>query len=391
MRTWLMVALLSVVVDVYAQENFRTGKLISLTGDTLSGQIDDRMWTGNPDRVRFRKADGSVAVYAPSEVKGFLVRDEKYISKLVKYDSTSNKVQQLPETRLPAFKEAQIFARVLFAGELSLLEFQDKGERRHYFIFKGNTIEELILHPFVVRKDGVIAGTAENKMYLGQLANYLRDCSTIAISEKLPYTREALTKVVAQYAVCRGEGLGGAKAGLIHPDPTVRFGIVGNASSEALGSQADRLTGYGGGLFITTSPGKRYGSYTFRLEAIYNTLGTWRESRNFGGSPVYTNYSYNYLQVTLLGRFRFEKSTHQSFISVGLANTFDISYSKNGTDPYPFNYTKAKLFGLTAGLGTHLGNLVPEVRAETSLVGLNFRVLLSYPLVKSGPDQQLRK
>ena len=69
----------------FSQENYLSGYVLTLNGDTLKGYVDYRGWEKNKGVVLFKKElSDSKIVYAPLEIKGFGVNGENYESAIVK-------------------------------------------------------------------------------------------------------------------------------------------------------------------------------------------------------------------------------------------------------------------------------------------------------------------
>ncbi len=50
----IIIFLLLVPAFLFAQSNFVKGRVITFAGDTLTGQINDRNWLRNPERITFK-------------------------------------------------------------------------------------------------------------------------------------------------------------------------------------------------------------------------------------------------------------------------------------------------------------------------------------------------
>ena len=80
LKSFLVPVLVSVFSSSFCQKNFLPGYVIQ-NGDTLKGFIDYRNWRVNPDAISFRRdLNSDERVFAPLEIDGFAVHDERYAS-----------------------------------------------------------------------------------------------------------------------------------------------------------------------------------------------------------------------------------------------------------------------------------------------------------------------
>ncbi len=79
----------SVSIISNAQENYVSGTVTLLSGETISGQINDLFWRETPSSIKFKRDAGTIEEYTPKKLLGFSIGDKAlYRSQLVDYDST---------------------------------------------------------------------------------------------------------------------------------------------------------------------------------------------------------------------------------------------------------------------------------------------------------------
>src|SRR6185503_439342 len=118
---------------VSAQSNYVTGSLITLEGDTLSGSINNERWLYTPRSIQFKNQNEKSVSYFAKDIKGFIIEGKiVYLSAQVNYDSTSNKVDELPSSSTPAFKSDVVFLRLIVQSKLSMLVYEEP-RRTHIF------------------------------------------------------------------------------------------------------------------------------------------------------------------------------------------------------------------------------------------------------------------
>jgi hypothetical protein len=76
--------------NVFSQENFTKGFIISVKGDTIKGFIDYRNWEKNPDKITFKNLNSETKkTINPIDVQGFGVNNDFYESAIVKLELSS--------------------------------------------------------------------------------------------------------------------------------------------------------------------------------------------------------------------------------------------------------------------------------------------------------------
>ena len=89
------------------QNNYVPGVVTLINGDTLSGQINDLNWNASPLSVRFKKRTGEIVEYFSKDVLQFSYGKNKiYKSRVVQYDSSSKKIENLTTSTAPTFKKS---------------------------------------------------------------------------------------------------------------------------------------------------------------------------------------------------------------------------------------------------------------------------------------------
>src|SRR5699024_4866108 len=81
---------------LYAQSNFQQGLIITQSGDSLRGQIDDLEWIKSPDYIRFRKkADSEIQTFTPLNLSAFQVAGRWYKGAIIPVDQATLKARLL--------------------------------------------------------------------------------------------------------------------------------------------------------------------------------------------------------------------------------------------------------------------------------------------------------
>lgn len=117
-RGLILVVFLLTTGLLNAQTDFRPGYVISLNGDTISGEIDYRGDQLMATICRFKSNDGKEVEYTPEDIIGYRFTDSKYfVSK--------------------ELEGKKVFLEFLIKGQMNIYYYRDeKGD--HYFVEKAD-------------------------------------------------------------------------------------------------------------------------------------------------------------------------------------------------------------------------------------------------------------
>jgi hypothetical protein len=306
---FLLVVFISSVT--FAQTNFKPGVLVTLSGDSVKGSVDDQQWRRNPKSIKFREGN-SDKLYSPGDIKAFTIRGKvSYESHRVKYDSSSERESRLTSSPVAAWKEKRLFLKVLVAGRATLYRFVEDNDRIHYFIGKDGKVEELINHRFL------LSGSVQtNRQYIEQLKVAFGDCASIKIGPSLRYNEESLVKMFEKYSACTGSAIATSKK----EKTLVKFGIVGSVASDQFGGNPTYAAaiGYGAGGFVNFMfPGKLY-KWSAYTEVVYRKFG----EQISNGDPQRLDITS--IKATVLARDHFNIGKLRSFVNIGVSHSSGI-------------------------------------------------------------------
>ncbi|RYU79899.1 outer membrane beta-barrel protein [Hymenobacter persicinus] len=199
----LVALLLLTNAAAFAQTNFRPGYVVSLTGDTLRGQVDSRGAQRNARLSRFRVGEGgAVTEYTPSQLRGYgFTKGSVYEVATVRLaDSTAYSKTGVASTdtlRHPSFVE------VVVAGPASLLLVRDRRDTDHYFLrMTGGPAQALMQSTRRVEQNGKTYRQTGTE-YRDTLAAALRSCPAVQASiSALRYGLSDFSKLVRTYNEC---------------------------------------------------------------------------------------------------------------------------------------------------------------------------------------------
>lgn len=200
----LLYAFLLSISVLNAQENFVTGYIISLEGDSIRGYIDYKNWNRNPSSIKFKTQSSSEVInIKPKDIEEFGVKDDKYISEIVEYETSPIQTNLLEENSNLNLELDTVFLQVLISGKKELYSYRIINNRENYYIKTGNGLELLVYKKYLKDKLGIKSIT-ENRKYIGQLFQYLEDCESISSDFKdIAYSQKSLVKIFNSYYKCK--------------------------------------------------------------------------------------------------------------------------------------------------------------------------------------------
>ena len=343
----------------FSQDNFVPGSVITLSGDTLKGMIRDDRWKSSPLEIQFKNGNGVLSSFKPNAIAGFIINDKsQYISREINIDSTSIKLDYLPDSGQPAWKKDRVFLKYIVNSNVSLFSYE-ANDRIHFFIRQNGVIEELINHRYrtIYKGQGIVA---DNKMFVEQLKRYFKDCSSIKVNES--YTEKSLTQLFVNYNQCTNHS---SKIFSKKDKTILKVGVVAAVSYDKFNSSYQdykSAVGYGAGGFVNLMfPNKNYKSSVYS-ELIYRKTG--RQNPKSKSTEFYDIQS---IQWTNIFRTRLLKSYSPLLIGAGVSFSGGLadSYLFSGADP------SRKPFSAQAILNTAIVGDVSFVISKHTLI--NFR------------------
>lgn len=370
----------------FSQENYLSGYIISLNGDTLSGYIDYRNWENNPDNIFFKeKLSDNKSNYGPIDIKGFNVLDEMYKSAIIQTEVSSSENKSDAELKLAI---DTTFLQTIIEGEKCLYFYKNKSGKDQFYIKKDTSYEFLVYKKFIKRIEGK-TGFVENKKFLGQLSFYFQDCPEIQSKLKnTEYRKKSLENLFLFYFNC-------TKSEIVFHKKTesisIELGVLTGLSLTSLNFNSDNFTylvnanynqsaNLSAGLFFDVILPRNQGKWSLNNELIftsYKVNGRFDDYENENKYTItYTSFGYSYLKVNNMLRFKYPVGSLYIYLNAGISNGFAISESNYRKKESKF-YTTERVVedkaldesrkyeqGYIIGLGTKFKKYSFEIRYE---------------------------
>lgn len=405
----------------FAQSNFIPGHIVSLEGDTLEGLINYLAWEANPEVISFKPSKAESAVdYLPTDIRSFVVSDERYLSALVELDTTLYTLgikELVTDLRLESHI---VFLQAIIEGPKSLFFHRDKRGRDNFYILEG---DEFVLlqykHYLESRKNMKLE--AVNRSYLSQLINYFPDCRPLhfRINQFLEYEARQLEKIFLAYYECSGESVSFHKK---VESTKIELKILSGLSSSTLRfrnrinlepyqdlhhANYSSSNNFSGGIQMEVRLPRKRRKVSFCFEMLYNEYLV-QANRSFSlgqGNFVRANMSFefSYLKFNLLYRTRHLMPSGSLYFNAGISQGYvqkqkqthervkSISGVESINNRPVVPYTRKSEQSVIAGFGYQYRKIALETRLEygtgisnvSDLISRSrrFYILLSYRIL----------
>ena len=176
-----------------AQTTEPEGSIETLNGQIVTGKIRYSNWTVNPPFIEFIER-GTLKKFYPSDIKGFKVNNEQYITFPVTYYNGSVDMNMLPEEYVTEKTSAVVFLKLLVSGTISLYSYRNEN-RIYFFVQKpGENPDELV---FRVKMKNRMMG--EDKAYQATLAGLAENAGASSAVVQNAYALNYDVKELSKY------------------------------------------------------------------------------------------------------------------------------------------------------------------------------------------------
>ncbi len=207
MKSWslLILLLLTILVGLNAQTNWRKGVIVKNDGTELMGEVNDKEWTVNPKKIEFRGEDGTISIFTTHQLKNFSTsRPSRYEVFPVEYDGENQNVNGLSTYRNPVtLSRDTVFLQVVVRATLGLFKFVDSNGRTHFFTNLEGGVVELLNRRYKDPATKTLMGV--NEKFKQQLLLRAGNCNDLQTTLKqLKYHEETLRSKLIKMNKCNG-------------------------------------------------------------------------------------------------------------------------------------------------------------------------------------------
>lgn len=337
----------------FAQENFLPGYIISLKGDTLKGFIDYRNWDKNPNKIYFQNKLGSEKInYTPTNIKQFNVKDEIYVSAIVKAEVSPVEIDALEFDSELKIKIDTTFLQTMFQGTKCLYYYKNHNGRENFYIKQDTTFDLLVYKKYVDKQDDGNA-IRENGLFINQLSHYLQSCPSIQVKlADTKYSKKSLERLFSYYYDYtkfeksfqkKTEKLAveiGALAGI----SVTRLKFHGDAFAYLVNGNYPSSSNFSTGLFLNIILPRTQRKWSINNELVFTSYkmnGYYNDYKNDNQYTLYyTKLGYSYLKMYNMLRFTLPIQSLFCYLNAGISNGIVVSESNYLKQEATFYTTK---------------------------------------------------
>lgn len=328
----------------YSQENYLSGYIIKLNGDTLHGYVDYRNWDINPNKISFKSMlFDEKSIYTPTNIKEFGVKNEVYESGNIEFETSLNNTNDLSRSSILVFEKDQIFLQTLIKGNKSLYLYKNKYNRKEQFYIKKDSTFVLLMYKKYLKiipyQSGVPENiiVSENKKYIGQLSLYFQDCprvySKIANTE---YNLKSLVNLFNLYYDYTQSDISyqkkkeklsletGLFVGISETSLKFAYKFSPYLDKSKYNLSTDLTTGFFVNIKLPRNQG-RWSIYNEFMYSSYKINGYYKDSSNYVHDTYNSTIGYSYIKMNNLFRYKFPINQSYIYLNAGISNGFAFS------------------------------------------------------------------
>jgi hypothetical protein len=389
--------------NVFSQENFTKGFIISVKGDTIKGFIDYRNWEKNPDKITFKNLNSETKkTINPIDIQGFGVNNDFYESAIVKLELSSNSTIDLTILKELDMKTDTVFLEAMFRGSKSLYSYKSEQIREQFFI-KNQGVFELLIYKRYLKNTDEQTKIAENATYLSQLSMYFQEASNIQSRlRSVEYTKKSLKSLFANYY---SQSQDSSKFQKKTEKAFLEFGVLAGVSIFNINFKGTAFPELINGNFNTSIKPtvginldivfpRNQKRWSLRNEIMYSSFTTEGNYLDYEYEEKYstykTNLDYAYLKLVNMIRYKLLIGKVDIFINGGISNGLAIKNEKTlekktrlfsfnrveNLDPIKSNANYEQ--GFLLGLGIKYNKYSFEIRNERG-TGMSTAISLVSP------------
>ena len=184
----------------YAQQQWKSVKIVTNVNDTLQGQLNFEDWDRSPAAIQFKDGQGNVTTKTAQEIRSFTIQEplKTYESKKLTLAYYENGVVAEGKSPIVKTDSVTLFIEVLLhSARVTLYECLDEDKEPRYFLRKDDKLHELRNPVYRVAK-GETSHIVRNEVYKTQLTLLLSECPTLN-TENLGYTDKELVDLLIKY------------------------------------------------------------------------------------------------------------------------------------------------------------------------------------------------
>lgn len=163
----LLLAALLIPFLASAQSNYKSGYVVTTTGDTIKGSIDLREWASNPKEIKFKKTpSANPQYYTLKSIISFNIKNtDSYIRYIGNISMDNTDLSKLTSYRDTSYRTDTVFIKAITQGpNVSLFSYTDDLKSRFFISDKFNSVpQELIYRVYAAENTNKENGNSQAK------------------------------------------------------------------------------------------------------------------------------------------------------------------------------------------------------------------------------------
>ena len=389
MKSIGIVVCLTVICNSLFAQNYQPGSVVTLSGETIKGEINYKNWKKTPEKILFRKDKSTAGVqYGVNDISSFTVSNDVYKRAVIDIVEREDNLSQLRIGDSFPTRVDTVFLLTVVSGPKSLYYYTDNVD--HFYITSDDGSYQLLTYRKFKDLDNNVATI---KSYIGQLKTYFLNCSQV--SDNLKYKSSDLRRAFLSYYDCIGKN-----PEYIQKSDNERFELgllvgatntsfkVSTSTSNLIGkvdySKSNDATA---GVFVEIVFPRLRGRISLNNELMYSSYKTSGKYGYAVNPFIFDEYNYefqySYAKLNNMLRYKFFANNLIIFINGGFSNGFVINEvnrytrvrtangEKSSSTGTAFEHTRVWELGLLAGAGVKLNRASLEIRAERGMGPFN--------------------
>ncbi len=386
MRIVLLIACFAIISNsTFSQKNYQAASVVTLSGETLTGEIDYKNWKKTPEKILVRKDKSSAGVsYGVNDISSFTVSDDVYKRAIVEIVEREDELNKLRIGDSFPTRTDTVFLLSVVTGPKSLYYYTDNVD--HFYITNDDGSYQLLNFRKFRDADQNVAVI---KFYISQLKDYFKNCSVV--SNNLRYKASELRKTFLSYYDCTGRNPDyfqkpdneKVELGLIAGGTNTSF-KVSTSNSDLIGkvdySKSNDVTA---GVFADLVFPRQRGRISLINELMYSSykaVGNYSYAVNPYIVDDYSyQFQYSYVKLNNMLRYKFFAKNAIIFVNGGIANGIAVNEvnkyvktrtangEKSTSTGTAFEDTRKWELGIIAGAGVRYNRVSLELRGERGM------------------------
>lgn len=386
----IAIILFSVIsITAFSQKNLVQGTVITKGNDTLSGLIDYRNWSTNPDRISFTDASGNTTVFTPLDLVKLFVKDEVYVGAVVNTENSPTVLGALQELPGYTLDVDTVFLQAVIEGDRSLYFLKNKSGNNNFFIKKDEGYALLFYKRYLVKTGGEII-VAEVKGYINQLIDYLSGIDEL--SKEIEISEYNWGNLERLFRLYHSQTRGGIRFSRGSEKLKIKTGVFAGATLTGIILRSNYYTNlekaeynpsfdFTGGLAVDLVLPRNFGRWSFNNELQWSSWHSYGERIvTIQDGNIYYKWihdlAFSYVNLNSILRYNRPVGTTVIFFNAGISNGYMVSQKnemvferkefariETGEDIY-IEYIRRYEQAWLVGAGVRYGKFWAEYRQE---------------------------